>query len=153
MAFIPDSLRHRRTVLGWSGWSIMVESVLATWTAFSAFLEVIRWTACRMLWEESFDGRPPYDLERLEWCLEQSLEILETLQPIIVAIWWALWLELYQRATLDLWFEACLRSKTPNNKTFSKQWELYRKPCDSNSGFLLSQGWDNNSECLCHDTV
>ena len=29
----------------------------------------------------------------MEWCLEWSLEMVETLQPIIMAIWWALWLK------------------------------------------------------------
>ena len=37
--------------------------------------------------EESLDGWPPANLESDEWCLEQSLEIVASLLPVIWEIW------------------------------------------------------------------
>src|SRR6266481_9872446 len=55
-AFIPVLLRCWRTVWEVTGWLVIVWSALDTCTAVSAFPEVIRLTACRMLAGESLAG-------------------------------------------------------------------------------------------------
>ena len=59
---------------------------LVTWTAFSAFPEVMRCWACQILVGESFEGRPPTALGRRECCLEWSLDMADGLTPVLLAM-------------------------------------------------------------------
>ena len=85
-AFIADFFKWWQMVLGWRGWLITLESVLVTWTAFSALWDEIRWIAWWILAGESLAGRPPTDFWRSECFLEWSLDIAAVLTPVLDAM-------------------------------------------------------------------
>ncbi len=74
-AFIPVPLSALCTVFTWKNVLVMSCKVLVTSVAFSVFWEVIRRIAYWVSAGESFYGRPPTDLEIVEWCLEWILDI------------------------------------------------------------------------------
>lgn len=86
-AFIPTFLSALQTVFDDRDCPVEIQSDFVTWTAVSALQEVIRRVAYLISEGESLDGRPPMDLEMVDLCLEQSLEIVERPRPVIEAIW------------------------------------------------------------------
>ena len=96
---IVNNIWMERVIGDCREWFLIVESAFVTWTAFSAFWEVIRCSECQTFNDEILLGQPPVALNKLGWCFDCSLETVASPSPVVEAIEEAEWPESKSEST------------------------------------------------------